>query len=60
LVNLYLTAAQMTEERLERTRAEQLAEVEHILTEQRLKHEEATNAIKASMGTKNQAALGER
>jgi hypothetical protein len=37
----------MTEERIERTRAEQLAEVEHILTEQRLKHEEATNAIKA-------------
>ena len=37
----------MTEERLERTRAEQLAEVEHILTEQRLKHEEVTNAIKA-------------
>ena len=47
MVNLYLTAAQMTEERIERTRAEQLAEVEHILTEQRLKHEEVTNAIKA-------------
>src|SRR5258706_15771735 len=37
----------MTEERIERTRAEQLAEVEHILAEQRLKHEEATNAIQA-------------
>ena len=37
----------MTEERLERTRAVQLAEVEHILAEQRLKHEEATNAIQA-------------
>jgi hypothetical protein len=47
LVNLYLTAAQMTEERIEKTRAEQLTEVEHILTEQRLKHEEAANAIKA-------------
>jgi len=37
----------MTEERIERTRAEQLAEVERILTEQRLKHEEATNNTKA-------------
>ena len=36
----------MTEERIERTRAEQLAEVEHILTEQRLKHEQVTNTIK--------------
>lgn len=37
----------MTEERIEKTRAEQLAEVEHILTEQRLKHEQATSTIKA-------------
>jgi len=37
----------MKEERIERTRAEQLAEVEHILTEQRLKHDETTNAIKS-------------
>ena len=37
----------MTEERIERTRAEQLVEVEHILAEQQLKHEEATNAIQA-------------
>ena len=47
MVNLYLTAAQITEERIERTRAEQLAEVEHILTEQRVKHEAATNALKS-------------
>jgi outer membrane biosynthesis protein TonB len=37
----------MTEERIERTRAEQLAEVEHILAEQQLKHEQVTNTIKA-------------